>query len=72
MTETDGKASDPRGFQCPSDTPTGNTGANGVFNGKLQLDLTYRPACFSDDTASRFLDFYLEEIRNYMLALEAA
>jgi len=43
-----------------------------VFNGKLQLGLTYRPACFSDDTAGRFLDLCVEEIRNYMLALETA
>jgi hypothetical protein len=72
MTETDGKASDLRGFQCPSHIPTGNTGATGAFNGKLQMGLSYRPAYFSDDTAGRFLYLYVEEIRNYMLALEAA
>jgi len=51
---------------------TAGAGATGVFNGKLQLGLSYRPAYFSDDTAGRFLDLYVEEIRNYMLALEAA
>jgi hypothetical protein len=43
-----------------------------VFNGKLQLGLTYRTTRFSDETARRFLDLYVEEIRNYMLALETA
>jgi hypothetical protein len=43
-----------------------------VFNGKLQLGLSYRPGCFSDDTEGRFLDLCVEEIRNYMVALETA
>jgi hypothetical protein len=51
---------------------TAGAGATGVFNGKLQLGLSYRPGCFSDDTEGRFLDLYVEEIRNYMVALEAA
>jgi len=51
---------------------TADTGATRVFYGKLQLGLTCRPACFWDDTASGFLDLYVEEIRNYMLATEAA
>jgi len=47
-------------------------GATGVFNGKQQLGLSYRPGCFSDDTEGRFLDLCVEEIRNHMVALETA
>ena len=51
---------------------TADAGATGVFNGKLQLDLSYRPGYLSDDTEGRFLDLYVEEIRNYIVALETA
>ena len=56
----------------PVISPWGMSVVTAVFDGKLQLGLTYRPAYFSDDTASRFLDLYVEEIRNYILALETA
>ena len=51
---------------------TADAGATGVFNGKLQLVLSYRPGHLSDDTEGRFLDLYVEEIRNYIVALETA
>jgi len=56
----------------PVVSPWGMSVVTAVFNGKLQLDLTYRTTRFSDETARRFLDLYVEEIRNYMLALETA
>ena len=51
---------------------TADAGATGVFNGKLQLGLSYRPGYLWDDTEGRFLDLYVEEIRNYIVALETA
>lgn len=56
----------------PVVTPWGMSVVTAVFNGKLQLGLTYRTTRFSDETARRFLDLYVAEIRNYMLALETA
>jgi NRPS condensation-like uncharacterized protein len=56
----------------PVVSPWGMSVVTAVFNGKLQLGLTYRTTRFSDETARRFLDLYVEEIRNYMLALETA
>jgi len=53
-------------------SPWGISVVTAVFNGKLQLGLTYRTTRFSDDPARRFLDLYMQEIRNYMLALETA
>jgi NRPS condensation-like uncharacterized protein len=56
----------------PVVSPWGMSMVTGVFNGKLSLGLTYRPAHFSDETARRFLDLYREEVRNYTLALKTA
>ena len=56
----------------PVVSPWGMSVVTAVFNGKLQLGLTYRTTRFSDETARRFLDLYVQEIRNYMLALETA
>jgi NRPS condensation-like uncharacterized protein len=56
----------------PVVTPWGMSLVTAVFNGRLQVCLTYRPTRFSDETARRFLDLYAEEIRNYVLALENA
>jgi len=56
----------------PVVTAWGMSMVTAVFNGKLHLGLTYRPTRFSDETAHRFLNLYVEEIRNYMLALKAA
>ncbi|MBN2098325.1 MAG: hypothetical protein JW753_01880 [Dehalococcoidia bacterium] len=56
----------------PVVTPWGMSVVTAVFNGKLHLGLTYRTTRFSDETARRFLDLYVEEIRNYMVALETA
>ncbi|MDM7999806.1 MAG: condensation domain-containing protein [Dehalococcoidia bacterium] len=56
----------------PVVTPWGMSIVTAVFNGKLHLGLTYRPARFSDETARRFLDLYVEEIKSYVLALETA
>ena len=53
-------------------TPWGMSLVTAVFNGRLQVCLTYRPTRFSDETARRFLDLHAEEIRNYVLALEDA
>jgi len=53
-------------------SPWGMSVVTAVFDGKLQLGLSYRPAYFSEETAQRFLNLYAEEIRNYMLALETA
>jgi NRPS condensation-like uncharacterized protein len=55
----------------PVVTPWGMSVVTAVFNGKLQLGLTYRSGRFSEETARQFLDLYVEEIRNYALALEA-
>jgi hypothetical protein len=43
-----------------------------ALNGKLHLGLTYRTTRFSEETARKSLDLYVEEIRNYILALKAA
>jgi NRPS condensation-like uncharacterized protein len=56
----------------PVISPWGMSVVTAVFNGKLHLGLTYRSTHFSDEPARRFLDLYADEIRNYMLALEAA
>jgi NRPS condensation-like uncharacterized protein len=56
----------------PVVSPWGMSVVTAVFNGKLQLGLTYVTTCSSDETARRFLDLYVQEIRNYMLALETA
>lgn len=54
----------------PVVTPWGISVVTAVFNGKLHLGLTYRPTRFSEETAREFLDLYVEEIKNYILALE--
>lgn len=56
----------------PVVTAWGMSMVTAVFNGKLHLGLTYRPTRFSDQTAHSFLNLYVEEIRNYRLALKAA
>ncbi|MBN2099867.1 MAG: hypothetical protein JW753_09770, partial [Dehalococcoidia bacterium] len=56
----------------PVVTAWGMSMVTAVFNGRLHLGLTYRPTRFSDQTAHSFLNLYVEEIRNYILALKAA
>jgi NRPS condensation-like uncharacterized protein len=56
----------------PVVTPWGMSMVTATFNGRLHLGLTYRPTRFSDQTAHRFLDLYVDEIKDYMLALKAA
>lgn len=56
----------------PVVTAWGMSMVTAVFNGRLHLGLTYRPTRFSDQTAHSFLNLYVEEIRNYRLALKAA
>ncbi len=41
-----------------------------VYNGRLQVCLGYRTGLFSREKAQRFLDLYVEEIRNYPVVRE--
>lgn len=52
-------------------SPWGLSLVTAVFNGQLHLGLTYRPTRFSGDSARRFLDLYVGEIRRYLVALGA-
>jgi hypothetical protein len=36
------------------------------------MALTYRPSRFSPEKAKMFFDLYLQEIRDYVVALESA
>jgi NRPS condensation-like uncharacterized protein len=56
----------------PVVTPWGMSLVTGVFNGNLNMALTYRPSRFSPEKAKMFFDLYLQEIRDYVVALESA
>jgi NRPS condensation-like uncharacterized protein len=53
-------------------TPWGMSLVTAVYNGNLNMALTYRPSRFSPKKAEQFFDLYLQEIRDYLVALESA
>jgi hypothetical protein len=42
----------------------------GIYNKNLDISVTYRPALFSREKAQRFLDLYVEEIKNFPVGPE--
>ncbi|MGQ9546211.1 MAG: condensation domain-containing protein [Dehalococcoidia bacterium] len=52
---------------APVVTPMGLSIASGVYNKGLNLSLSYRLAMFSEEKAHKFLDSYVEEIKNYQI-----
>ena len=38
-----------------------------IYNGTLNISLTYRPAMFSKEKIQAFLDLYVEEVKNYQV-----
>lgn len=56
----------------PVVTPWGMSLVTAVYNGNLNLALTYRPSRFSPEKAKMFFDLYVQEIRDYLVALESA
>ncbi|UCG82216.1 MAG: hypothetical protein JSW38_08375, partial [Dehalococcoidia bacterium] len=53
---------------APVVSPMGLSFAACIYNKNLAICLTYRPALFSREKARRFLDLYVEEVKNYPLA----
>ena len=54
---------------APVVTPMGLSIASGTYNKHLNFCLSYRPAMFSAEKAQKFLDLYIEEIKNYQVGM---
>ena len=57
---------------APVVTPMGLSLCAGIYNKRLNISLTYRPALFSKEKAQMFLDLYVEEIKNYPVGPEGS
>lgn len=57
---------------APVVTPMGLSICAGIYNKRLNISLTYRPALFSEEKAQTFLDLYVEEIKNYPVGPEGS
>lgn len=57
---------------APVVTPMGLSICAGIYNKRLNISLTYRPALFSEEKAQMFLDLYVEEIKNYPVGPEGS
>jgi len=57
---------------APVVTPMGLSICPGIYNKRLNISLTYRPALFSEEKAQTFLDLYVEEIKNYPVGPEGS
>jgi hypothetical protein len=55
---------------APVVTPMGLSICAGIYNKNLDISVTYRPALFSREKAQRFLDLYVEEIKNFPVGPE--
>jgi len=54
---------------APVVTPMGLSIASGTYNKHLNFSLSYRPAMFSGEKAQKFLDLYVEEVKNYQVGV---
>lgn len=56
----------------PVVTPWGLSMVSGIYDGHLNMALTYRPSMFSEQKANEFFDLFMKEVREYPLGTPAS